>query len=1208
MNSTSSLAAMIESALHSKTSSGIRILGSNAPAQAFFVAHYAQALTQKTHLRPQNSPACLVVLCATSDQLEEFTSNFQTLAQAVSSEPPLLRSFPTWEKSPYGSIALSLQSRLIRLATLHSLLHSTQPQIIATTWAAACQSTLPRDLFVQHTLALSCGASLTREALVTQLGAAGYLRVDPVEDPGTFCIRGDILDVFSVDREKPLRIELFDDVVDRIREFDPATQRTLPSSKPLESVFIPPAREVLIHSQNSDFLREKIKQRADDQGIPRLARDPILDSIKSGIYPEKSDGWAPFAYEKPGRLWDYLSDSFELMVSDPWSCQEEWVKFIEAQEGLAKKALEKKIILPQVSELFHDSGDWEKLTSTHTRISFESLDLLQSECKTQKAQEPGLRMNLKPLLQTLRSSLSPHSHTDSASLEPIPPPAPSFSDSSQPPSWDTLEPCFRAWLKDGYQILLTAPTESQLQRIRYLLEQRNLSCVTQQPASPGQITLLPGLLSESVHWPEEKLAVITESDLLGTRRPKKTPHRSSSKNPSPSQSWNSIQALSDLNLGDRVVHVEHGVGCYQGICRLHLQGALSDFLLLEYANQDRLYIPIYRLNAIQKYVGAGDSAPLDQLGSARFKKIKDQVKEEVKKLAFSLIDLYAKRKLQKGIIFPPNDRELREFEAQFPYDETPDQLQAIQDVMNDLESGQVMDRLVCGDVGYGKTEVGIRAAFKAVSAGKQVAVLVPTTILAQQHQISFQERMKDYPILIESLCRFRSKKEQKTILEAVSLGKIDIVIGTHRLLSQDVQFQDLGLIIVDEEHRFGVEHKERLKTLKLNTHVLTLTATPIPRTLHMALSGIREISLIKTPPVNRLPIHTYVSQWDENVIRNAIEFELSRGGQVFYLHNRVQTIQKTARRIHELVPQAKISVAHGQMNESELEKTMFEFYEKKSNVLVCTTLIESGIDLPSANTILIERADQLGLAQLYQIRGRVGRSQQRAYAYLLIPEQGAISEDAIKRLEVIQKFIELGSGFQVASHDLEIRGGGDLLGAQQSGNINAVGFDLYTELLEEAIQEIKGQPEESHSSLDPEIKTPFPCYLSEEYVPDIHSRLSLYRRLSAFNTEQPLEDLEQELRERFGSPPPEAQNLLWLIRIKILLKKTGIEALTVGPEKISLTPGKQNTFNPTRIIAMVSAYPHEYQLLPDSRLIAKMPTPSLRDLFFQLETCFKKFI
>ncbi len=746
-----------------------------------------------------------------------------------------------------------------------------------------------------------------------------------------------------------------------------------------------------------------------------------------------------------------------------------------------------------------------------------------------------------------------------------------------------------------------ASTQSQVERIRFLLSERHLPCQINGPPHPSFITLVEGTLSAGFRWPAEGLVLITESEILGSKHVRKASSRK--KSSSASKDWAGLQALSDLSTKDLVVHVDHGIGRYQGLVRLSLSGAPSDFLLLEYANKDRLYLPVYRLNVIQKYISPTESTALDRLGSQRFSKVKEKVRDAVKQLAINLVQLYAQRKVAQGTRHSPRDSSFHEFEAQFPFDETPDQLKAIEDTLNDLETGKVMDRLICGDVGYGKTEVAIRAAFRAVTDGKQVAVLVPTTVLANQHELSFKSRLKDYPIVIDSLSRFKSTKEQKVILENLATGKVDIVIGTHRLLSRDVSFRDLGLLVVDEEHRFGVEHKERLKALRVCSHVLTLTATPIPRTLHMALAGLRDISLITTPPLDRLPIRTYVAKYDEALISRAVAFELSRGGQVFFVHNRVQTIDKTAAKLQELLPDAKVLVAHGQMGDAALEKAMLSFYRKETNVLVCTSIIESGLDLPSANTIIINRADTFGLAQLYQIRGRVGRGQQRAYCYLLIPQEGAVTEEAKRRLEVIQRFIELGSGFSIASHDLEIRGGGDLLGPQQSGHIEAVGFDLYTELLEEAIHELQGKPIlPEESSREPEIKAPFPSFLAEDYLPDVHQRLSLYRRLSATQSEEEIQLIEEELKDRFGPLPIEAQNLLWLIRLKLLLKTNGVATLTIGAEKSTFSPDKISHLDPTRAIQLMSANPAKYQITPDSKFIAHIPSPTLRDFYFEFET------
>jgi len=1167
--------ANIASISHSAASQNepLHIQGANLSAQALFLARYIETIGNSSQKQ-----RIFVVLCPNLDLANEFASNLECLNSLLIRKPVKFSVLPTWDQSPFHSITPSIRTRLSRLEVLQSLIESKgeTPHVIITTLAASCQTTLPRNVFQKNSILLKVDDSLgTREALMSRLIESGYFRVDTVEDPGTFAARGEIVDVFAPNLDRPIRIELFGDQIERIRYFDPNTQRTLnKENEAIQKISLAPAREVLINALTSTHLREELKKRSDDQGIPRIIRDPILASVQNSSYPDHCDAWAPFAYEKPESLWDYVGDAQIIWIHE-LSCIEEWETFQQEQNRLSEEAVRASLILPEFSSLYIWNSLLEADVRKKTRFFFDQVQLSNIETLEKGTQ------NYHQVLVVPNTELKQGSKN----------------------SLENLEPKLRLWQKQGFKIIALASTQSQVDRIRFLFGERNLSCFTEI-----------GNLSEGFQWPAEGLVILTEEEILGT--PHKRKQKRSSVRPeteseleeanSSAKSWSNLQTLSDLSVGDAVVHVDHGIGRYHGLVRLNLSGAPSDFLLLEYANKDKLYLPVYRLNVVQKYIGSNEGLTLDRLGTQQFNKTKDKVREAVKKLAIDLIRLYAERKLRPGIRFSPPDSLYQEFEAQFPFEETPDQLKAIRDSLRDLESGRSMDRLVCGDVGYGKTEVAIRAAFRAVCEGKQVAVLVPTTVLAFQHEQSFKARMKDYPIQVESISRFKTSKEQKAILENLATGKIDIIIGTHRLLSNQVKFQDLGLVIVDEEHRFGVEHKERLKTIKINTHVLTLTATPIPRTLHMALSGLRDISLINTPPVDRLPIRTYVSRFDEPLIQRAILSELNRGGQVFFLHNRVQSIYEMAQTIRELVPSATVSVAHGQMSEKELEEAMIGFYQKRSNVLVCTTIIESGLDVPSANTIIINRADTLGLAQLYQTRGRVGRSESRAYAYLLIPDEGAVTHDAKRRLEVIQKFVELGSGFHIASHDLEIRGGGDLLGAQQSGNINAVGFDLYMELLEEAIHELQGKlPSLEETAREPEIKTPFPAFLSEEFVPDIHQRLSLYRRFSATTRESEITALEEELRDRFGALPVEAQNLIWLIRLKQLLKHNGIESLTVGPEKISMLPGAKSGLNPASAIALVASKPDRYQLLPDSRFVAKLETGTLRELLFGMEKLLK---
>lgn len=1154
----------------------IRVHGAPLPAQALIVAR---------HVYETERP--VVVLCPSDDICAQFASDLEALSGVIDQVGLQPCHLPTWEQSSYSPIAPSIRTRLARLACLHQIQKNAGGKmVVLTTLAGAHQASLSRQEFIRYSISLAVGESVgSREELSRRLLDAGYARVDTVEDPGTFAVRGDLIDVFAPG-ERAARVELFGDEIEKIRYFDPASQRTASGDETaVKQLTLPPAREALINPNTNSIIREAVKSRADDQAIHRSVRDPIVAAVQNGAYPDHSDAWAPFAYAEPGILWDYFDAPPEVIWVDELSALQTWDEFLEEQKRLAGEAPQSGLILPPVENLFRWNPSIEKSVRESTRLYLDRVQLADLEAVDTETAAPPIEG--EPDEPRTHHRAYVRSNTDLA------------RGSKQ--SLGDLEPKFKLWLRQGYRVIALATTQSQLERIRYLLEDRGLTCQIGGPVQPSLITLATAMVSEGFRWPAEGLAIVTESDILGTRKASKP-----RKEASAAKDWAGLQALSDLSVGDLVVHVDHGIGRYQGLVRLDLSGAPSDFLLLEYANKDKLYLPVYRLNVIQKYAGTGASVALDRLGSQQFAKTKEKVREAVRRLAIDLVQLYAQRRVRQGILFSPRDAEFSEFEARFPFDETPDQLKAIDDVLRDLETGKVMDRLVCGDVGYGKTEVAIRAAFRAVSDGKQVAVLVPTTVLAFQHEQSFRARLKEYPLKLESISRFKNAREQKEILEGVADGKIDIVIGTHRLLSKDVKFKDLGLIIVDEEHRFGVEHKEKLKTLKLNTPVLTLTATPIPRTLHMALSGLRDISLINTAPVDRLPIRTYVSKYDDALIQRAIQFELNRGGQIFFLHNRVQSIYEMAKRIQELVPNARVSVGHGQMGERELEETMLSFYQRKSDVLVCTTIIESGLDVPSANTIIINRADALGLAQLYQIRGRVGRAQQRGYAYLLIPAEGAVTEDAKKRLEVIQRFVELGSGFAIASHDLEIRGGGDLLGPQQSGHIAAVGFDLYTELLEEAIQDLEGKPHAEESAREPEIKAPFPAFLAEEYVPDIHQRLSLYRRFSGASTDSEVDRLEEELQDRFGPLPVEAQNLLWLIRIKQLLKKAGVEALTVGPEKVSLLPGPASRLDPVRGISLISSAPDLYQLTPDSKFVAKIATGTLRDLFFALESLLKR--
>ncbi len=1158
----------------------IRVSGGTPAVAALLVSQYSFC----------SDNASIVILCQNDDAAVEFVTDLESLSGLNDTKESLaIHHFPTWESPVHSPIALSLRTRLQRVAVLSSLVSSTKKKIIVTSIQAACQLTMPISMFLDRSIRLNISDVVeSRNALLSSLQDLGYARIDPVEDPGSFVSRGEIVDVFPPGRSKPLRIELFDTMIERIREFDPTTQRTTNNvDEQIEQITISPAREVIINTHTAQCLREKVKELADNSGISRSIRDPLLESIQNGIYPDHCDAWAPLAYKNPSTFWDYLTNPWLVVWNDEPTCLHALDDFKKINLTPPTEKSGSSVVVPPGDYLFRFSKSDLSHIYEKTTLFLDRLDLMTP-------QEINA-LNLSTSSFNDRHHILTEPNNDLAT--------------GTKRSLGDLEPKLRSWLKSGFKIAAFASTSSQLERMRFLFEERGLPVKQDGKPQPLFISLHRGLLSSGFKWPAEGLVVLTDAEILGKKKNTLNTRYKSTGRSSALKSWSGLNILSDLSIGDAVVHIDHGIGIYQGLIRLDISGAPSDFLMLEYANKDKLYLPVYRLNTIQKYIGSGQSAPLDRLGNQHFTKAKEKVRGAVKKLAVDLIQLYAERQIRKGFQHSQRDAFFSEFEAKFIFDETDDQLAAVDDILSDLASGRIMDRLVCGDVGYGKTEVAIRAAFRAVTDGKQVAVLVPTTVLAFQHEQSFKTRLTDYPITIDSISRFKSLKEQKSTALALAAGKIDIIVGTHRLLSRDIKFSDLGLIIIDEEHRFGVEHKEKLKTLRANTHVLTLTATPIPRTLHMTLAGLRDISLINTPPVDRLPIRTFVSRFDETIIKQAVGFELTRGGQLFFLHNRVQSIHETADKLRTLVKNARIAVAHGQMPDGELEKTMVDFYQKKTDVLVCTTIIESGLDIPSANTIIINRADMLGLSQLYQIRGRVGRGQYRAYAYLLIPAEGDLTEEAKQRLEIIQRFVELGSGFSIANHDLEIRGGGDLLGPLQSGHISAVGFDLYTELLEEAVREIQGKPMlPQESSREPEIKAPFPSFLDEQYVPDVHQRLSFYRRLSSSVDESSLEKLEAELIDRFGPLPTAAQNLLWIIRIKQLLKKAGIDCLTVGEGKISLTSGPISNLNPERAVALVATDPKKYQLISGSKLLSRMDTSNIRDLFFNLEDLMNRLI
>ncbi len=1096
----------------------------------------------------QNS---VVIFSNSIEQVDQLHASLRSLK----GDDISLHVWSAWEHSPFSPVSSSILQKLDRLNTLHTLVHGEKPCIVFCTPESWVQPTAPINIWSKYTYPIKLDLDLgSHDQIREKLISLGYVKSEQVEESGQFSIRGEILDIFTPTSPHPVRIELFDTVVEKIRNFHPETQRTLKDSE-ITSFLVTPAEEAIFPWNNTSEVLEKIKVDCDSRSISRKIRDPIFENVRSGFLPENFRTWLPFIFERPGFIYEYLIQSkrsFQPLFHNQDLFRIQIKQELEQKKGEQEKYLDSHRIVPKYEKLY-------------TIGEKEFLDFAE----TQKKPEPEIF------------------------FEKI--------EKERVKSEDLHE-----WVQDGFEVLIGASGVSTKEHIKYQLKEQGFDVPFKfTDFDPENSYLLLELNNK-------RTALLSSSLFLGHHKK----NTSSPKRGSVPQRFNEnsevLSGIHDLVAGDHVVHTLHGIGKFIGLETLKTgESSGSEYLLIEYAGSDRLYLPVFRLNAIQKYVGAGNSCSLDKLGSGQFDKAKQKARDSARKLAINLVELYAKRALLTGPKFVEPGEDFYQFCEEFEFEETEGQLQAIQSTLHDLESGKLLDRLVCGDVGFGKTEIAIRAAFQAVQSGYQVAVLVPTTLLAFQHEQSFRKRMKNFPIRVESMSRFKSKKVQTETIKELSDGKIDILIGTHRLLSKDITFNKLGLLIIDEEHRFGVEHKEKIKDIQANTHTLTLTATPIPRTLNMALSGLKEMSLIRTPPNNRQAIKTFVAEHSKEIIRNAIENEIARGGQVFYLSNKVQGMEHLVREIQEMVPHAKVTFAHGQMNETEIEKRMLEFYQGYSQILVCTTIIESGIDVPNAGTILIDRADRLGLAQLYQIRGRVGRSHRKAFAYLLVNDEGYLSEEAKMRLDVLQRFVELGSGFHIASHDLEIRGGGNLLGAEQSGNIANVGLDLFIELLDEAVQALKGKKidiEDRH--FEPEIQVPVKCEITSSYIADPKIRLSLYRKISFCKSETQLESMQSEIQDRFGDVPTETINLFWVIRIKNLLKLAGIESLSIQSAKTAMSVKKQSLIEPDEVMKIYMGPKNirdpRFSITPDSKIVLTVGFLSLQQHYFELKTLFGK--
>jgi transcription-repair coupling factor (superfamily II helicase) len=904
--------------------------------------------------------------------------------------------------------------------------------------------------------------------------------------------------------------------------------------------------------------QRSLAQSVMDQAILLPARDISRDS----------------SHQPLATLFDYFKENGLMFIEEGDDVEREQKSFSGLIKEHYEKALLKKGSIPPPESTYLNDEEVSSVLGKFQTIFLQEGPIAPPRCQHIDSLEMESNEDLQ---KEIKASLS-----GVAALEETTP-------------FSILLKHFRDWQRKGMAIFIASHTLGQAERLRDLLSNYEIESQLEKVRTfreaidqrERELTLFVGSLSSGFRNAQEGWVLLTEEEIFGERR--RLREGKVKKTPSP-------VSFSELQENHFIVHVDFGVGLYRGLRHLKIGGVSNDYLLLEYQDGDKLYVPVDRLNLIQRYVGGDGRRPkLDKLGSTSWQRAKKRVKAAVSEMVKEILDLYAARQVFRGHSFSLLDQFYKEFEATFEYEETPDQTKTIEEVMKDMGDPKPMDRLICGDVGYGKTEIAIRAAYRAVMEGKQVAMLVPTTVLAQQHYQTFRDRFKKYPVVIEMLSRFKSPQEQKEILKRLKEGKVDIVIGTHRLLQKDAAFRDLGLVVIDEEHRFGVSHKERLKQMRKLVDVITLSATPIPRTLQMAVSGIRDLSLIQTPPENRLSIQTFVVRYDDEVIREAIEREFRRGGQVFFVHHRVQNIHAMANHLKRIVPEASLAIAHGQMREKELEKVMLQFVRKDYNLLVCTNIIESGLDIPAANTILINHSEQFGLADLYQLRGRVGRGSHQAYAYLLIPGDLILSRDAMRRLRAIQELSELGSGFKLAIQDLEIRGAGNLLGPSQSGHIAAVGFELYTQLMEKAVRELKG--EEVIEEITPEIHFHLPTFIPEFYVEDPAERLSLYRRLSLSRSEEEVEAIREELEDRFGKIPMEVAHLLEVIKVKILLTQLSVKKFEETSSQIVLTFDERTRVPPQKVVAMVHGGEGRYRLTPDSKLVIEGWPDLKRDPF-----------
>lgn len=1119
------------------------------PTHAGEPLHYGQLLGSSLSLALANTlaqtPNSSLVICTdtvAAQRLENELSFF------LGDQATRILSFPDWETLPYDAFSPHQDIISQRISTLYKLIN--QPGFILIVPVSTLMHFIAARSFIEQvSFYLKAGDQLNIDHARHQFEKRGYRCVNQVYEHGEFAVRGSIVDIFPMGSNTPYRIDLFDDEVDSIRQFDPESQL---SQDKIEKIDLLPALEFPFDETGISSFRQHWRETFGGNPL----QCPLYQNISQGLLSSGIEYYLPLFYTQPGILFDYLpADSLIVRVGDVVSAAEQFwhevtLRYNQCNIDRTKPILKPDVLFLRPEQLLSTVKQFKQLQLTHEAIT----DTKKTRNNLPTTVPPQVQVNHKlqnPLI-TLQQYLNDYTG----------------------------------------RVLFCTESAGRRESLLALLHTiaiypRTIENWQAFLASNERFTITIAPLDNGLNLPDDNYVLIAESQLFGAQVLQQ--RRRKSKRVDPEQA---VRNLTELSIGSPIVHVDHGVGRYLGLQLIKTGDIEGEYLTIEYAAGDKLYVPVSSLHLIGRYSGMDlEHAPLSRLGTPQWQKAKEKAAEQVRDVAAELLELYAKRAAREGYQFTAPDNDYTRFAAGFPFEETADQAAAIEAVLNDMQSGKPMDRLVCGDVGFGKTEVAMRAAFMAVNSNKQVAILVPTTLLAHQHYENFKDRFADWPINIESLSRFQTGKQQTDVLHKLKTGEVDIVIGTHKLLQERIKFQRLGLVIIDEEHRFGVHQKEKLKALRAEVDILTLTATPIPRTLNMAVSGLRELSIIATPPAKRLSVKTFIHERSDSIIREAILREVLRGGQVYFLHNNVESIELVANELNNLVPEARIHIAHGQMRERELEHIMSDFYHQRFNVLVCTTIIETGIDIPTANTIVIDRADKFGLAQLHQLRGRVGRSHHQAYAYLMTPPEKNLTKDSQRRLEAIAAYDDLGIGFTLATHDLEIRGAGELLGDNQSGDIQAIGFSLYMEMLEKAVEAMKaGKTLHAGTPLldTIEVELKIPALIPSDYLNDVHERLVLYKRIASVKSENELDELKVEMIDRFGLLPPACKNLFETASIKLIAQQLGIRKIEAHPLGGRVEFYQNTKVEPMTIIKLIQQKAHTYQMEGSNRLKFKL--------------------